>query len=74
MRVTKLTATWIDHYVVQPSGIARSNRAIATVRSVTARIESAFAAFANIPYQDAPTQQEIVCFLEEIKVDYSAGN
>ena len=74
MRVTKLTATWIDHCVVQPSGIARSNRALATIRSVTARIESAFATFANIPYQDAPTQQEIVCLLEELKVDYSARN
>ena len=74
MRVTKLTATWIDHCVVQLSGIARSNRAFATIRSVTARIESAFAAFANIPYQDAPTQQKIVCLLEEFKVDYSAGN
>src|SRR5260221_6607859 len=69
MRVTKLTATWIDHRVVPPSGIARSNRALATIRSVTSRIESAFAAFANIPYQDAPTQQEIVCLLEEFKVD-----
>ena len=74
MRVTKLTATWIDHCVVQPSGIARSNRAFATIRSVTARIESAFAAFANIPYQDAATQQAMVCLLEEFKVDYSAGN
>jgi hypothetical protein len=73
MRVTKLTATWIDHCVVQPGGIARCNRALATIRSVAARIESAFAAFADIPYQDAPTQQEIVCLLEEFKVDYSAG-
>jgi hypothetical protein len=74
MRATKLTATCIDHCVVQPSGIARSNRALATIRSATARIESAFAAFANIPYQDAPTQQEMVCLLEEFKVHYSAGN
>src|ERR1700675_3841947 len=69
MRVTKLTATWIDHCVVQPSGIARSNRALTTIRSVTARIESAFAAFANIPSQEAPTQQEIVCLVEEFKVN-----
>ena len=74
MRATKLTATWIDHCVVRPSGIARYSRASVTIRSVAARIESAFAAFANIPYQDAATQQEIVCLLEEFKVDYSAGN
>jgi len=74
MRATKLTATWIDHSAVCPSGIARPNRTLATIRSVAARIESAFAAFANIPYQDALTQQEIVCLLDEFKVDYSAGN
>jgi hypothetical protein len=69
MRMTKLTPRWIDHCVVQPSGIARSNRALAKIRSVAAQIESAFAAFADIPYQDAPTQQEMVCLLEEFKVD-----
>ena len=69
MRVTKLKVTWIDHCVAQPSGMARSKRASDTIRSVTARIESAFAAFADIPYEDAATQQEIVCLLEEFKVD-----
>jgi hypothetical protein len=74
MRAPKLTATWIDHCAVQRSGIARFNRILATIRSVTTRIEYAFAAFANIPYQDALTQQEIVRLLEEFKVDHSAGN
>lgn len=74
MKVTKLTPTWIEHCVVQSSGTARSYRALAKIRSVGARIESAFAAFANIPYQDAPTQQEIVCLLEEFKADYRAGS
>jgi hypothetical protein len=74
MRVTMWTATWIDRCVVQPFGIARSDRALPTIRSIAARIESAFAAFANIPYQDASTQQEIVCLLEESKVDHSVGN
>jgi hypothetical protein len=69
MRATKLTATWIDHCVAQRSGIARPNRPLATIRSVTARIESAFAAFANIPYQDALTQQEIVRLLGEFPPD-----
>jgi hypothetical protein len=68
--VTKLTATWIDHCDFQASGIARYSRASVTMRSVIARIESAFAAFANIPYQDAPTQQEMVCLLQEYKTDY----
>jgi hypothetical protein len=72
--MTKLTATWIDHGVVQPSGIARANRASGRIRSVTARIESAFAAFANIPYKGATTQQEMVCLLDEFTVDYSGDN
>jgi hypothetical protein len=69
MKVKKLTLTWLDHCVVEPSGIARSDRALAKIHSVTARIESAFAVFANIPNQDAPTQREMVCLLEEFKVD-----
>lgn len=70
MRATKLTATWIDHCVVRPSGITRFSRALATIRSATARIESAFAAFASIPYQDAPTQLEMDCLLQEFNVDW----
>ena len=70
MKVTNLTPKWMDHCVVQPSGITRSKRALAIIRLVIAPIESAFAAFAKIPYQDAPTQQEMVCLLQEYKTDY----
>jgi hypothetical protein len=65
----KLTVTWSDRCDVLPYCIARSNLALATIRSVTCRIESAFAAFANIPYQDAPTHREMICMLQEFKVD-----
>jgi hypothetical protein len=40
-------------------------KASATIRATGARLERGFAEFADIPYQDARTQQELSCLFDE---------
>jgi hypothetical protein len=40
-----------------------------TIRTIIARVERRFADFAQIPYQDAYTQQELSRFLDEFEAE-----
>jgi hypothetical protein len=42
-------------------------------RSAIGRIDFAFSAFANVPYQDAQTRLELMQLLDDLMVDYSEG-
>jgi hypothetical protein len=53
--------------------LAFLNRLTTAIRSAIARIELAFAAFANVPYQDAQTRLELMQLLEDLVVDSSEG-
>src|ERR1700691_3949582 len=53
--------------------LAFFNRLTTAIRSAIGRIEFAFSAFANVPYQDAQTRLELMQLLEYLRVDYSVG-
>src|ERR1700691_4570050 len=53
--------------------LAFFNRLTTAIRSAIGRIEFAFSAFANVPYQDAQTRLELMQLLEDLRVDYSVG-
>jgi hypothetical protein len=53
--------------------LAFGNRLTTATRSAIGRIEFAFPAFANVPYQDAQTRLELMQLLEDLMVDYSEG-
>jgi hypothetical protein len=53
--------------------LAFCNRLTTAIRSAIGRIEFAFSAFANVPYQDAQTRLELMQLLEDLMVDYSEG-
>jgi hypothetical protein len=53
--------------------LAFFNRLTTAIRSAIGRIEFAFSAFANVPYQDAQTRLELMQLLEDLMVDYSEG-
>ena len=53
--------------------LAFINRLTTAIRSAIGRIELAFSAFFNVPYQDAQTRLELMQLLEDLMVDYSEG-
>ena len=53
--------------------LAFCNRLTTAIRSAIERIEFAFCAFANVPYQDAQTRLELMQLMEDLMVDYSEG-
>ena len=53
--------------------LAFCNRLTTASRSAIERIEFAFSAFANVPYQDAQTRLELMQLMEDLMVDYSEG-
>jgi hypothetical protein len=53
--------------------LAFFNRLTTAIRSAIGRIEFAFSAFFNVPYQDAQTRLELMQLLEDLMVDYSEG-
>ena len=53
--------------------LAFCNRLTTAISSAIGRIEFAFSAFANVPYQDAQTRLELMPLLEDLMVDYSEG-
>src|SRR5271170_3065581 len=53
--------------------LAFFNRLTTAIRSAIGRIEFAFSAFANVPYQDAQTRLELMQLLEDLMVDHPEG-
>jgi hypothetical protein len=49
--------------------LAPFQKAPAAIRTIIARVDRGFAEFAQVPYQDAHTKQELLALLSEFEAD-----